>query len=316
MPITNDLSDLPFQRGSGDPPRAVPRLVTKLAEAWHAQLVDGFAHGAIPELPYRGSDSSKRCDRQLQYALQKLPDSDPNDIASIWRMNTGTMVHEALQSVFPAAFAGDGTTVEVEKVLDLREIGIPGSQRVDVVLTSADGVSVPLELKTVNGFGFKKMATSFKGAPDGPRSGHRLQLAFAIVALDAPYGVLGYLSLENISPDLLKSMYGDEALAVQQFAAEWVVTRADADSLVAQERTRIERVMRAVDADVLVTRELVDPDYPVGATVQNPMTGSWTVNEQGMQVDAGKTWMCGYCNQRARCMTDGAGGQSSVDEEF
>jgi hypothetical protein len=316
MPINRDLSDLPSSSGYGDPPRAVPRLVTKLAEAWHAQLTDEFAHGAIPELPYRGSDSGKRCDRQLQYSLSKLPDTDPNDIASVWRMNIGTMVHEAIQRIFPAAFDGDGTTVEVERVLDLREIGIPGSQRVDMVLTNAEGVVVPLELKTINGFGFKKMATTFKGPPDGPRSGHRLQLAFSVVALDAPYGVLGYLSLENISPDLLKSMYGPDALAVQQFAAEWVVSRDEAEVLVARERRRIERVLKAVDAEVLVSRELSDPEYPLGATVVNPSTGAWSVLDQGMVVETGRTWMCDYCNQRSRCIQDGPGGSVDVGTEF
>lgn len=307
MPVARDLSDLPSgSTQEGRPPRR-PRVVTKLAEVWAANFGNENAEHAIPEAgPYRGSWASKRCDRQLQYGLDKTPKSNPPDLAGIYRMNIGTMVHEKFQQYMEEAMGGGW---ESERVVDLNLVGIPGSMRVDGVQNVTiddDERVVPVELKTINGFGFKTHATNFKGPPKGPRSGHELQLAYAVVALDAPYGILGYLSLETISPSIFESMHLEHP--AEAFAAEWTVSRQFADLIVEREAKRIDRVLRFTKSEAgPITRMLHDEEYPAGATVIDPSRGAWVVKVDGQVTQTGKTWMCGYCDYRDQCVSDGDG---------
>lgn len=324
MPVKKSLEDLPAAAPSaGDPPRK-PRVVTAVAEAWHEEWQQreefGWGH-VLPEAgPWRGSYSAKRCDRQLEYAFRGMEETP--DIAGIYRMALGTMVHDVFQQVmtrlFPDAVA--------EMPLDLREIGLPGSMRVDLVkpvdIEDPDthvetSMQIPIELKTINGFGFKKMATNFKGVPTGPRSGHRLQLSCAIVALGAPYGILGYLSLETISPDLVEDLYRDPT-PVQQFAAEWVVHRDLAEQLVTIEARRVARLLKFIEdhPDERTPREIVDEEYPAGAIVTRPENGQWVTMVDGKPTQTGKTWLCQYCDMRPQCIADGPGYVAETSVSF
>lgn len=328
MPIKRNMENLPAGRAvAGDPPRK-PRVVTSVAETWFEnwQQRDEYGWGhVLPDAgPWRGSYSGKRCDRQLEYAFRGTPEEDKS-IADVYRLGLGTMVHDVFQAAMMAAFRDKG---EAEMALDLNSIGIPGSMRVDFVYlleqpdpedpqVAGDPLYIPIELKTINGFGFKMAATTFKGPPQGPRSGHRLQLACAIVALDAPYGILGYLSLENIGPELVEAIY-DNPTPVQQFAAEWAVSRDEAEQLVWDEAARIKRVLAFIEAhpDEHMPRELVDPDYPAGALVTRPENGQWVTMVDGKPTQTGKTWMCAYCDNRATCIEDGAGYVSETPVGF
>lgn len=306
MPIRHDLSALSTgEQIDADPPRR-PKIVHLLAERWVEQFGNKYAEASIPDAgPYRASMASSRCDRQLEYALRGTDKSNPPGLADIYRMNLGTTVHDLFETQMDEQFPDSW---ESEVTLDLRDIGIPGSQRIDGIKTLDNGDRIPFELKTQGGFGFKMCATNFKGPPEGPRSGHRLQLAYAVVHQDAPYGVLAYLSLECLSPDIFKSIGGQHD--AEKFAAEWVLSREDADILVDYERARIERVLRRVTAgDDHLTRMLHGPDrgYPTGAIVKDPTRGTWVVMVNGQPTQTGRTWMCGYCDYRDQCIEDGEG---------
>ncbi len=156
MAINRDISDLPTPAQEGDPPRR-PRIVTRLAEKWVEQFGNEFADVAIPEAgPYRMSWASTRCDRALQYKLAGVEMSNPPDLGSVYRMNIGTMLHRAFQGVMADTFGDDW---EDEIVVDLRPLGIPGSGRIDGA-QHLDVGWVPVELKSINGFGFKMAATT------------------------------------------------------------------------------------------------------------------------------------------------------------
>ena len=312
MPIKNDLSSLPpALRRDGMLPVEKPIVVSLLAQRWFEQYVaDGQVDRAkaMPERRFRASWASKRCDRSLQYALTNVEASDPSTLADYWRFGMGTLVHDALEDVihnlFPDALC--------EVPIDLKPIGLDGSATVDIVLPATDNRrAIVIEVKTINGFGFKKAATSFKGPAEGPRWGAIVQGALAAAVFDADL-IIAYLSLESMSPSLAIS-YGDGS-DVGRFAAEWHIDAEQAKAIATAEVQRINRVLALTDAEIVAPREIHDRELQPGATVTDPKRGMWTVEDNGKVVSTGTTWMCDYCDHRAKCIEDGAGGASSSSE--
>lgn len=310
MPIKKDLSELSaVSRTGGVPPVANPVVVPVLAERWFAKYRDDGQtekSKAIPQRRFRASWAAKRCDRSLHYALTDVAASDPATLADYWRFGLGTMVHEYLQDTFVDLFPD----TDVEVPVDLLPIGIDGSATVDMVINRGSQRTV-VEIKTINGFGFKKAATAFKGPAEGPRWSAVVQGALAAHALDADL-IVAYLSLENLSPSIALS-YGD-GTTVGQFAAEWHFSREQVREIAEAEVVRINQVMEFADVGVLPPRALHDPEVEEGATVADPMKGSWLVRAGDVVLGTGRTWMCDYCDHRQQCVADGEGG--SISEEF
>lgn len=365
MPIRRNLEDMPTVAPSDLSilPSKNPFVVTALAEAWYA---DWQAQGmleyksAIPELPYRASNAAMRCDRQQWYALTDTPRSEEDDIAGIWRMALGTMVHEALERVMDSL--SDGWRHEVN--VDLRPVGVAGSAHADLVrfccrvhelpmivvdekiYRDDDGepildrrgriqhervyscsptpidddcvtgwlapggyepeveqADITVELKTMNGFGFKMSATNFKGPAEGPKSGHVLQGAMAADALNCDKLVVGYLALENLGVDLAKQY---STTPVGRFAAEWHMSVEAMRPVLDAEYARIQRLMRNVDHTILPSRELHDRAVPSGAVITNPNTGTWQTFIDGKVAEMGRIWFCDYCGWKSHCIDDGA----------
>lgn len=314
MPIRSDNSSLPYpSRKDGLPPVPNPQVVPILAQRWFDKYqADGQVNlaKAIPERRFRASWASKRCDRSLQYALDDVSASDPATIADYWRFGIGTMVHEALQDVLLDLFAGS----EVEVKVDLMPIGLDGSATVDIVLPATDERRpVVIEVKTINGFGFKKAATAFKGPAEGPRWGAVVQGALAAAALKADL-IIAYLSLENLSPNLAMS-YGD-GTDVGRFAAEWHFDYDAVQRIASAEVARINRVIALSDAGIVTPRAMHDPEIADGAVVTDPSKGMWVVRDGENVIGTGRTWMCDYCDHVSTCVTDGAGGTAATTEVF
>lgn len=288
MPINRDLSALPSATGpEGRAPDPSPRFVTALAQAWYDSQDRSDRERAVPGTRFRASWAGK-CSRDLWWSLRDEPLSDPPTIADVWRMELGKLVHEGLDEAITAAFPG----AEVEVKVDLRPT-FDGSATVDVLLQTDSKLTL-LELKTINGFGFKMAATSFKGPPEGPRDNAVIQAALAAEALGADELVVGYLSLENLSPSMAPT-YGDGS-DIGRFAAEWTYLPAEYLPIAAQERKRVEWVF---DQDEV-------PDafvYVDGRTVKlsPPGSGQWVVEAGGQITDTGKTWHCDYCWNRTKC---------------
>ena len=224
--VAKDLSDLPnAPRDAGSPPTSQPEFVNAIAESWYQQYLEsGAAHrNKAIDLPYRGSFAGFRCDRQLYYAMAGMPRNVPS-IADAYRMSLGTLVHDGLESAIKDAMPNAEFEVEV----DLRTIGVDGSAHADIVTYFDDGrCDAVVEVKTVNGFGFKTMASDFKGPPEGPRSGHVLQAALSAMALGAERVVVSYLSMESMSPSLSKYVDGD----IGRFAAEWHFSKEEYEAI-------------------------------------------------------------------------------------
>lgn len=309
----------------------------QIAQAWHELYEDQGKQVAIPGRRFRASESGY-CARSIAYSVhqrdtetkvnamltEKLIDVDaaveaftavaptnPPTIADSWRMGLGTIVHDRLEQPIKRAFPG----AEVETTIDLSP-SIDGSAHIDLVVTlpviddgtDTGGAGKPyvivVELKTINGFGFKSTTTSFKNGPEGPRLGHVLQGAVMAKVRDADELVVGYLSTELLSPAEAKRQGVDE---VGRFAAEWTFTRdeymvyADAE---AKRVTKLLSIMDEAGRPDAVPRQI--PELPAKARIVNPLNGMWTVeDETGSIVDSGTTWNCDYCRWRDRCVADG-----------
>ena len=304
MPIKKSIEDLP--RSNHEQLGTKPSSNQFIGEAVAAQIIDydDPEHPkdlalAIPEAgPYRASFASKRCDRALWYVLNNVEKSNPPDEASYWQFKLGHIVHDLVQSFAPALFP-DGDP-EVEPNIDLNVIGIPGSAHADLVITY-QGKRVLVELKSINGFGFKRAATTFSGPPEGPRSGHVIQAALAAKAHGCDAVALVYFSLENISPRMA-AIYSDSPLG--RFTCEWHYTVAELEPIIQAETERIQRVVNHKEAPP--ARRLVDHGIPDGATITDPESGMWLVLNGKAIEDTGDTWMCGYCDHKDKCIADGA----------
>ena len=162
--------------------------------------------------------------------------------------------------------------------VDLRTIGVPGSAHADIVTYHDDGrVDAVVEVKTVNGFGFKSMATDFKGPAQGPRSGHVLQAAMSAAALNADRVVVAYLSMENLSPSMSKYCEGD----IGRFAAEWHYTRDEYMVMVDSEVSRITQIVNAMEYQVTPSPWVWDADIPMYSYISDPNRGTWISTEPG-----------------------------------
>lgn len=298
-----DLSDLP--KSHGHTPDKAPWLAPALADKW-AETVDRQEPAMASEEARIRHSWAGDCARAMGYHVMDVEVSDELSVADFWRFGTGSVIHERWQEVIAVAFP----SAEVEKEVVIEEIPsaghidlfIPGGHEPsDIVLPLTNSVSV--ELKSINGFGFKK-AVGARGEAEGPRTSAVLQGSLNAHAADADEMKIVYLSLENLSPYELKKIGEHEW---QRFAAEWTYTRDEYEALAQPEIKRMSKVLEYVDAGKLPPRQVPDDSMPKGARVTDPSKGSWTlVNTDGDIIQSGRTWRCDYCPFRRLCISDGA----------
>lgn len=336
MGLKADNRDIPpAPRAAGNPPDAMPRFGMALAEAWlELDRAEEHQKSRTDVERYIRLGWGGKCARDIGYRLLNVPPSNPPDIAAIWRMGLGTMVHEGLQDALVKAFPG----AEIEKVVGAEHdeiMGIPTSGRTDVYLVTetflngvgtetteenavARGVSkrTAVEVKTINGFGFKK-SVGARGDAEGPRTGAIFQAALNGRALGADEVVVIYLSLECLSDRELKALVtktGGEPAPHRKFLAEWTWSMAELDELVDRELKRLGKVIEITDtyaaameraADAPLPPRSIPLEMPARGRVTDPSKGTWQVVIEGNVMDAGETWWCGYCDFKDRCIADG-----------
>lgn len=266
-------------------------FVHRIAEQW----AEGNEAPYTPDdMRWRGSWAGN-CARAVGYRTLKVPESDPSSTADIWRMGLGSVVHELLEPAVQRWLETD-STVEVKEEVDV-DLGPHAYGHADLVLKTSDGQTVLLELKTINGFGYK-MAVE-KG--EGPRHSHILQGAMYANAVDADLLVIGYLAMENISPNRAVRLEIDD---IGRFASEWHYTRDEFVPLAEQEAARLTGITDVAHAEQSVVNigrrfSHSDPDVPFPAEIVDPSTGRWQLDLQ-----YGKTWQCNYCNHQTHCVSE------------
>jgi len=195
------------------------------------------------------------------------------------------------------------STIEIFEELAV-ELGDNGYGHADLVL-KLDDKKVLFELKTINGFGYKKSVID----GEGPRHMAKLQAALYAEAVDADLMVIGYLAMENVGLGYASKANLDD---IGRFASEWHYTREEFLPWAKEERERLEEIAQVVTAggDVPRTFSVSDPDIPYPAEITGPSTGAWRLlAEDGSLLNAGKTWTCNYCSWQDKCVKNMANGR-------
>ena len=162
-------------------------------------------------------------------------------------------------------------------------------------------VKIVVELKTINGTGFKK---SIQG--EGPRHSAVLQGSLYAHALEADLLVVCYLAVELLSPGWAEAKGFDN---YGRFGAEWHYTPDQFGPLAKQEIDRMEWITKVAHdgggiTDIPRSFSESDPDMPHGAEISDPATGIWSHVINGDLIGKGKTWQCNYCRYQDLCISD------------
>lgn len=250
-----------------------------LVEEWAALAKErGTLKHAVEGTTMRHSMSGK-CARQIHYYLTVGDEgiTNPFDLPAYWSTGLGTAVHGWWQDALARAFPN----AELEKVVHLPNADSSG--HVDAWLPDE---KIAFELKSINGFGFKKLAE----AGEGPRYGDFVQACMNAYALEAERMILIYLSLEAISRQRAQSRNIDE---VGRIAKEFHYT-PDVFVKVAEKEMERWKAIRERGADT--PRAIPDPEVPAGARVIDPSTGRLDTG--------GSAWQCAYCSYQDLCASE------------
>lgn len=310
--MVTDMSDVPrnkeapASRGSrhnsdtADNPSAlmIEKVVTRMGRAGDNKP------RAIPETRWRASMAGT-CMRQNAYYVTETKKSDPLDSPDYYRMQLGTDMHTRLQM----ALVKENPKLEVEVGFDLRPFGINGSGSTDLDDEEGDRI---IEIKTINGFGFKKLA-AWKN-PTGPRTGHVLQSGLAARALGRSSAVLIYLNQETISPNEADK---NNLVPMERWMASFTIPIESIDTELDAETARLQAMFAMLDEqdDNGVPRNdptfvpRYEPEMPPGARITEPKPAKgnapWAlIDEDGQYTQTGHTWRCNYCAWQTRCHND------------
>lgn len=317
-----DLSSLPrADRGAGgNLPESHPRFGPLIASRWYEGYVESERSSPAPvSTAYRHSFAFARCDRQLAYLMAGVERTDGDSIADQYRMFLGQLGHEAWQAALALEF-GDRMAFEVTVTSEIGEGHADAVLYVDPPAPSqhaADAevhygpVEEVLELKTINGFGFKK-ATGMQGEAEGPKQAHVIQAALNAHALHAPQARVVYLSMELASDQQVKKVLGrplDDGEEWRKFTAEWVLDELTIERYARAEIKRVQALVAEVEevGPDRIPRRIRSGEVPKGAVFSDPSRGAWVVaDDDGNVTQAGTYFLCAYCGYRERCIGAGA----------
>lgn len=299
-----DLSKLPKDiPHPANPPTKSPLFAPVIAQSWAKAAEATWAHAPAAETPFRASWATM-CGRKISYLVEGVLPSNPMTLADHWRTGLGHQVHDWFAQYIEEAFGADWT-VESETVIASDDMLCSG--HLDIFLVRKDPVEgkpnrVLLELKSINGFGFK-MISGARGPAQGPRLSAFVQGCLYAKMHNADMLAIVYLATELLSPREATKVGADD---LGRFCAEWHYAPATFEPVADEEFERMRGIQAAMLTGQTVPRNIVDSDVPPGAVVSNPTTGLWVVrDEAGLVTDSGSTWQCDYCSMRDKCLEDG-----------
>ena len=281
------------------PPDTENWFIAPVVADWFQTYIDeGNLHKdfALPGSRIRASWAGD-CARAIAYRLAGVEESDPITVADAWRFNIGTLAHEHIQAAVEKAYPGSTSEVKVR-------IGEDGSGHMDMHVVREDGRTAAVEIKTTNGFGFKKMTLGSN--PEGVRIKYLYQGALNAAAMDPQPDelVIAVFSLECVSPgEAAKNGLHDE---YRRFAAQWTYDKDEYLALAQREMTRLARIAELTDASeygwVDVPRMIPDPTLQKHIII-DPAKGILELqNPRGEPEGLGHTWHCGYCSFQSHCI--------------
>jgi hypothetical protein len=310
--VKRNIRDLPARPLSGGwLPDETPEFAPMLAEQWADDYVDfSDLPVAIEGRRWRGSFASSRCDRQLFYNMSGQAQSEPLTLADHYRFELGKLIHARFQDAAVKMLVNRGYNIMIEDVTDLMPL-MNGAARSDLIVRHQHkGENRPpelgvIELKTINGTGFKETACTFRGRPPkGPRPDHVIQAAVVAERLGADWLKVIYLATELVSVDVA-AWTGTSGIG--RFSAEWTVLPDVFSPMAQREANRVALMDQFVERDTLPPRMMWDSELPAGRPiVTDPLKGAGMVyGPDGTVIDGFKTWRCGYCSFQNKCNDDG-----------
>lgn len=278
-------------------PIDTPLLAPALAQAWReADLAEGDRPFSVEGTRIRHSWAAK-CTREIAYRVTGQEESDPLDLPSYWTFGIGRRLHEDFQQELTRRY-GHEADIEHEPAIHRDDL-CDSSGHADTHIIAANGEWLTsVEIKTINGFGYKKAIGLGRGPATGPRHSAVVQAAVNGYMAEANEVRIVYLALESISKQAAERAGIPEHL---RFCAEWVYYPEDFVPIAEEEIRRWNYILDTVDEGALPPRLLVDPELPRDATVTNPLEGAWFSEAEGK---FGKTWMCDYCAFQQYCAVD------------
>ena len=266
-----------------------------------SHIGEEFAEGSpAPSMPdekiWRGSMAAS-CSRQIAYRLCATEPSNPLTGADYWRFGLGTMVHNQLKPAIDRWLDKEEGVTAIEEAEV--ELGEHGYGHVDLTLKAGDKTIV-VELKTINGTGFKKTIGG-----EGPRHSALVQGAMYAHASNADLLIICYLTMELLSPSWAEARGFDNT---GRFGPEWHFTKEEFTPIAEAEIARLDYIadnlVQGLPHEVPRMFSEYDPEIPWGAEIIDPSTGAWVLEEDNQLLAKGKTWMCNYCNYQDRCANE------------
>lgn len=303
--MVRDLSDLPRAKGSQRTTASGIQADT-VTNPLAAELED-----IILEVGYAGDDKphavegtrwrasmAGSCMRQNAYYITGTPRSERMEAGDYYRMQLGTDMHARIETILAARMPH----LEFEGKVDLNQIGIDGSGHFDMWDPQTNTL---YEIKTINGFGFKKLAAWSNAT--GPRESHVLQAGLYGRALGAKQVCVVYLNQEVISPT---EQAKNNLEPIEAWVTTFTIPMADIDGKVDAEIARLKFVLDTLDDPDAGLAEVprYEPEMPPGARITDPKPNSgnapWQLVVDGAITQAGNTWRCNYCAWQTRCKND------------
>lgn len=158
-----------------------PWFITPVINEWYDRyLGDGndTRDFAVEGTRWRASWAGD-CSRAIAYRLEGAEVTNPVTVADAWRFHTGSMLHDAIQSVILKRWPNSEVEVKVR-------IGDDGSGHADCLVVLDDGTRVAVEIKTIGLTGFKTstLGKSKSALPEGARVSAILQGALCAASMD------------------------------------------------------------------------------------------------------------------------------------
>lgn len=293
-------------------------LRARVAEAWLSQHPRDLEHNpnqahAVEGTRFRHSAAGK-CSRVIQYWELGIEKSEPLTLTSLWVFAMGQHVHDELQPAFERAFAPHAVSEFVG-----HSYFMDGSFHADTRIGLVDDAGEPtdqcvvVEIKSKNGFGYKKAVGATNGPAEGAPSDAKLQAAMNACSTPNCLGAFVFMgALEAISHNQAKRYGVDELGRIWHC---WWLPIKECIALATPEYERLTKIGEWIDSNTdlegsvpqpWIPRKIPDPEIPAAARITDPATGTWSVMRDGTVVDVGSTWRCSYCDYQTRCISDGA----------
>jgi hypothetical protein len=239
------------------------------------------------------------CARRIAYSVAGIEVSNPPTVKDAWRFNIGKLIHDAIQDVIDDLYPGSVR----EMIVRISDIGSGHADHFVVRHDIPGGRKICVEVKTVNGYGFKRM---FGPDGEGPRYSGVVQGALNAAYMDDPPDelIVAVFSLENISDWEAKKL--GISGEFNHFAAQWTYTADEYMQIAEEEIARLKRIVGLVDDGELdlVPFIIPDPNLPLHKVI-TPAKGTIQIyNDDGAAMGTRSTWHCRYCPFQVHCQNE------------